>query len=49
MGGVNDKKADDAGFLPVVLSVSGAVAMLVSGSYICRLAGAFLLLSLIHI
>ncbi len=45
MGGVNDKKADDAGFLPVVLSVSGAVAMLVSGSYICRLAGAFLLLA----
>lgn len=45
MGGVNDKKADDAGFLPVVLSISGAVAMLVSGSYICRLAGAFLLLA----
>ena len=45
MGRVKYKKADGACFLPAVLSVSGAAAMLVSGWYICRLAGAFLLLT----
>lgn len=45
MGGVKYRKADDAFFLPAVLSVSGTVAMLVSDFYICRLAGAFLLLA----
>lgn len=45
MGRVKYKKADGACFLLAVLSVSGAAAMLVSGWYICRLAGAFLLLT----
>lgn len=45
MGRVKYKKADGACFLPAVLSVSGAAVMLVSGWYICRLAGAFLLLA----
>ena len=45
MGRVKYKKAGGACFLPAVLSVSGAVVMLVSGWYICRLAGAFLLLA----
>lgn len=45
MGRVKYKKAGGACFLPAVLSVSGAAVMLVSGWYICRLAGAFLLLA----
>lgn len=44
MGGVKYKKADGICFLPPILSVSGTVVMLVSSYYICRLAGAFLLL-----
>lgn len=45
MGRVKYKKSDRASYLTAVLSVSGAAAMLVSGWYICRLAGAFLLLT----